>query len=119
MLKYVVGLCRECDGCCVFCLYCEGLISRCSCMGSVSVSSCIRCMFVSCVSTCQKNGKSGHHCWGWEGSTQIAQQLESAITAPPLVGCVIWSLFFTFICSKFADKIGFIFHDCLSVVNSS
>ena len=23
MLKYVVCLCRGCDGCCVFCLYCE------------------------------------------------------------------------------------------------
>ena len=26
-----------------------------------------------------------------EGSTQFAQQLESAVTAPPLVGCVDWS----------------------------
>ena len=25
------------------------------------------------------------------GSTQFAQQLESAVTAPPLVGCVVWS----------------------------
>ena len=32
----------------VFCLYCETWSCRCSCMGSVSVSSC-RCMFVSCV----------------------------------------------------------------------
>ena len=39
-------LCRGCDGCCVFCLYCE---AWCSCMGSVSVSSCRCCMFVSCV----------------------------------------------------------------------
>ena len=23
VLKYVVCLCRACDGCCVFCLYCE------------------------------------------------------------------------------------------------
>ena len=38
-----------------------------------------------------KNGKSGPHCLGREGSTQFAQQLESAVTAPPLVGCVIWS----------------------------
>ena len=29
-------------------MYCEAWICRCSCMGSVSVSSC-RCMFVSCV----------------------------------------------------------------------
>ena len=26
MLKYVVCLCRGCDGCCVFCLYCEPLM---------------------------------------------------------------------------------------------
>ena len=25
-------------------------------------------------------------------STQFAQQLESTVTAPPLVGCVVWSL---------------------------
>ena len=39
----------------------------------------------------QKNGKSGPHCWGRGGSTQFAQQFESAVTAPPLVGCVVWS----------------------------
>ena len=39
----------------------------------------------------QKNGKSGPHYWRREGSTQFAQQLKSAVTAPPLVGCVIWS----------------------------
>ena len=39
----------------------------------------------------QKNGKSGPHCWGRGGSTQFAQQLESAVTAPPLVSCVVWS----------------------------
>ena len=48
-VKYVVCLCRGCDGCCVFCLYCEARSCRCSCMGSVSVSSCRCCMFVSCV----------------------------------------------------------------------
>ena len=50
-LKYVVCVCvcRGCDGCCVFCLYCEAWSCRCSCMGSVSVSSCRFCMFVSCV----------------------------------------------------------------------
>ena len=32
----------------VFCLYCEAWSCRCSCIGSVSVSSC-RCMLVSCV----------------------------------------------------------------------
>ena len=49
VLKYVACLCRGCDGCCVFCLYCEAWSFRCSCMGSVSVSSCRCCMFVSCV----------------------------------------------------------------------
>ena len=39
----------------------------------------------------KKHGKSGPHSWGREGSTQFAQQLESAVTAPPLVGCVVWS----------------------------
>ena len=39
-------------------------------------------------------GKSGPH-WGREGLTQFAQQLVSAVTAPPLVGCVIWSRFDT------------------------
>ena len=39
----------------------------------------------------QKNGKSGPHCWGRGGSTQFAQQLEFAVTAPTLVGCVVWS----------------------------
>ena len=42
----------------------------------------------------QKNGKSGPHHWGRAGSTQFAQQLESAVTAPPLVGCVVWSHMF-------------------------
>ena len=49
VLKYVVCLCSGCDGCCVFCLYCDAWSCRCSCMGSVSVSSCRSCMFVSCV----------------------------------------------------------------------
>ena len=31
------------------------------------------------------------HCWGRGGSTQFAQQLESAVTAPSPVGCVVWS----------------------------
>ena len=38
-----------------------------------------------------KNGNSGPQCWGRGGSTQFAQQLESAVTAAPLVGCVVWS----------------------------
>ena len=42
-------------------------------------------------------GPHGRHAhktvnWGRGGSTQLAQQLESAVTAPPLVGCVVWSL---------------------------
>ena len=49
VLKYVVSLCSGCDGCCVFCLYCDAWSCRCSCMRSVSVSSCRCCMFVSCV----------------------------------------------------------------------
>ena len=32
-----------------FMLYCEAWSCRCSCMGSVSASSCRCCMFVSCV----------------------------------------------------------------------
>ena len=39
---------KGCDGCCVVCLYCEVSSCMCSCVGSMSVSSC-RCMFVSCV----------------------------------------------------------------------
>ena len=45
------------------------------------------------VSTSPKNGKSGPQQWGQGGLTQFAQQLESAVTAPPLVGCVVWSLY--------------------------
>ena len=45
---------------------------------------------------CPKNGKSGPQCWGRGGLTQFAQQLESTVTAPPLVGCVVWSPFLVF-----------------------
>ena len=48
-LKYVVCLCKGDDGCCVLCLYCDAWGCMCSCMGSMSVSLCICCMFVSCV----------------------------------------------------------------------
>ena len=41
VLKYVVCLCRRCDGCCVFCLYWDAWRCWCSCMESVSVSSCM------------------------------------------------------------------------------
>ena len=49
MLKYDVCLCKGCDGCCVFGLYCDTWSYRCSCMGSMSASSCRCCIFVSCV----------------------------------------------------------------------
>ena len=49
VLKYVVCLCKGCDGSCLFCVYCEAWSCRCSCMGIVSVLSCICCMFLSCV----------------------------------------------------------------------
>ena len=49
LLKYVVCSCRGCEGCCVFYLNCEAWSCMCSCMGSMSVSSCRCCMFVSCV----------------------------------------------------------------------
>ena len=54
---------------------------------------------------CPKNGKSGPHCWGREGSTQFAQQFLSAVTAPPLVGCVVWSLFFNVICFVLDNRV--------------
>ena len=38
VLKYVVCLCRGCDGCCVLCLNCEAWSCRCSCVGSGNVS---------------------------------------------------------------------------------
>ena len=38
-----------------------------------------------------QNGKLGPHCWGWEVSTQFARQFVTAVTAPPLVGRVVWS----------------------------
>ena len=40
VLKYVVCMCKGCDGCCVFCWYCDAGSCRCSCMGSMSVLSC-------------------------------------------------------------------------------
>ena len=49
MLKYVVCLCKGCDGCYFICLYFDAWSCRCSCMGTMSVSSCICCMCVSCV----------------------------------------------------------------------
>ena len=52
----------------------------------------------------QKNCKLGHHCWGRESSTPFAQQLESAVTAPLLVGGVVWSLFFAFLHGGHLEK---------------
>ena len=49
VFKYVVCLCKGCDGCCVFCLYCDAWSCRCSCIGCMRVSSCSCCMFVFCV----------------------------------------------------------------------
>ena len=37
--------------CCVFCLYCDAWSCMCSCIGSMSVSSCRCCMFASCGSS--------------------------------------------------------------------
>ena len=56
VLKYVLGLCKGCDGCCYFCLYCDAWSCRCSCMGSMSVSSCKWCTYV-CV-LCASCGNS-------------------------------------------------------------
>ena len=56
--------------------------------GLVSTSPAFVSSSGSALPACPKNGKSGPHCWGRGGSTQFAQQLESAVTAPPLVGCV-------------------------------
>ena len=36
--------------------------------------------------------KSGPHFWGRDGSTQLTQQFVTAVTAPQLVGYVVWSL---------------------------
>ena len=49
VLKYVVCLCRGFEGCCVLYVCCEAWSCRCSCMGSVSASSCRCCMVVPCV----------------------------------------------------------------------
>ena len=49
VLKYIICLCKGCDGCCVFGLYCDAWSCMCACMGGMSVSSCRCCMFVSCV----------------------------------------------------------------------
>ena len=37
------------------------------------------------------NGISSPNCWGKEGSTQFVQKFVTAVTAPPLVGSVVFS----------------------------
>ena len=49
VLMYGVYFCKGCAGWCAFCLYCDAWSCRFSCMGSMSVSLCRCCMFVSCV----------------------------------------------------------------------
>ena len=41
----------------------------------------------------QKTVNRVPHCWRREGLTQFTQQLESTVTVPPRVCCVVWSLF--------------------------
>ena len=36
-VEVCLRLCNVCDGCCVFCLYCDAWRCRCSCMGNMSV----------------------------------------------------------------------------------
>ena len=57
VLKYVVCLYKGFIGCCVFCLYCDAWSCRCSCMGSMSVLSCICYMLYVCV-LCASCGNS-------------------------------------------------------------
>ena len=48
-LKYVVFLCKRCEGCCVFvCIVTRGDVGA-RVWEVISVSSCSGCMFVSCV----------------------------------------------------------------------
>ena len=50
VLKYVVCLCKGCDGYCVFYLNCDVWSCRCSCMGPMSVMQmlyvCVLCTYV-------------------------------------------------------------------------
>ena len=41
---------------------------------------------------CPKKRKIGPPLLGAKGSTQFARQFVTPMTAPPLVGCVVWSL---------------------------
>ena len=49
---------------------------------------------------------------GGGGSTQFAQQLETTVTAPPLVGCVVWSPGM-FVCSSFLISV------CMFIVSKA
>ena len=49
VLKYVVCLCKGCDGCYVFCLYCEAWSCRCSCMASVFRHAYVVCLCLVCI----------------------------------------------------------------------
>ena len=59
---------------------------------------------------CTENGKLGPHCWGRDVSTLLVRQFLTAVTAPPVVGCVVWSLG-TLICSP-TYEICCSFHSC-------
>ena len=53
-----------------------------------------------------KNVKSGPHGYGPEVLTQFGQEFVTAVTAPPLVRCVVWSpnLFFCALITKSVTK---------------
>ena len=73
MLKYVVCLCSGCDGCSVFCLYCEAWSCRCSCMGSVECF--VRQMLYVCV-LCASCGCS--QCCGLHEKVRIEHKTKSS-----------------------------------------
>ena len=45
-----------------------------------------------CMVDMHKNVKLGPHCCEREVLTQFALKFVTAVTSPPLVGCVVWSL---------------------------
>ena len=49
VLKYVVCLCKGCDVCCVFCLYCDAWTCMCSCIGMFRHADVVCLCLVSCV----------------------------------------------------------------------
>ena len=56
---------------------------------------------------------------GRGGSTQFAQQLESAVTAPPLVGCVVWSLLTALSTASVWSTWSVAFLSCLTIIGST